>query len=559
MMRAVKILLITLVAFAATVVSGMFTEVSADAAKITLNSISDKHPGETVEISGTSIFPDVVMKVLNSNQEPIYFNATVPLAGAYSEEFKLPANSPTGLYKVIVGRGEEVAERTFLVESSGTIPPIEEPVVSKPSIPSGVSNGSETTSQKGVLPSNAYGVTVFTRDDGRQMERLVVNANKLADAFAKLIDNDDDILSLIIPISTLLDGSEIHLPVDILLETIASDPEATLLIQSSDMEYKVPLKAVQQALETYTSGVLIITLEKPSAAMTSELRRSLAAQGLDIVGDIFSFNISLQSGSTIVEIDDFGDVYLPRTFTFISDGEEGSLTAVWYDSVTQSFMFVPAIISEINGITTVTALTPHNSYYTIVRTNQRSFSDVPSSHWAKNEIEKLAAKLLLAGKSEQIYAPSSEVKRSEFTTMLVKALGLKPLPPTDQFKDTKDEAWYARYISSGTRAGLVYGVTQETFKPDDPITRAQMAVMIDRAMNWVSSAPVQSKGNSYSSIYEDWSQLPLWASPAIVRIIDAGIMKGITASQFNGNRAVTRAEAAVVLERMMVHIGFLNE
>lgn len=128
----------------------------------------------------------------------------------------------------------------------------------------------------------------------------------------------------------------------------------------------------------------------------------------------------------IVEIDDFGDVYLPRTFTFISDGEEGSL----------------------------------------------------------NEIEKLAGKLLLTGKSEQIYAPSSAVKRSDFTTMLVEALGLKSLPLTNQFKDTKGDAWYARFISCGLKAGLVHGVTKSAFNPDDSIIRTQMAVMIERAMNW---------------------------------------------------------------------------
>src|SRR4051812_15165228 len=89
--------------------------VFAAVTQVTINNISNKAPGESVAISGTTVFSSVVVKVIRPDNAVLYLHTATSASGTYSDSFTLPINAPSGTYSVVVGQNETVAVKTFIV------------------------------------------------------------------------------------------------------------------------------------------------------------------------------------------------------------------------------------------------------------------------------------------------------------------------------------------------------------------------------------------------------------------------------------------------------------
>ena len=83
------------------------------------------------------------------------------------------------------------------------------------------------------------------------------------------------------------------------------------------------------------------------------------------------------------------------------------------------------------------------------------------------------------------FLPGGKVTRAEFATMLVKSMGLPPSTEKSDknlltFSDVKPADWHYELLRTAVKAGLIKGFTDGTFRPNDPVTREQVAVMVDR-------------------------------------------------------------------------------
>ncbi|MBR1617353.1 S-layer homology domain-containing protein [bacterium] len=139
-----------------------------------------------------------------------------------------------------------------------------------------------------------------------------------------------------------------------------------------------------------------------------------------------------------------------------------------------------------------------------------SYPDLPNTHWAYEAVTFLTDKQIVVGYPDGLYRPDQKVTRAEFSTMVLKALGLyeKDAPLMFNYKDTKGH-WADRNIQVASYYGLVHGYPDGTFKPNSYVTRMEALAIILNALHPrnIDTAEAQH----LLSIYKDYSEIPDWA------------------------------------------------
>ncbi|MFC5469275.1 bifunctional 2',3'-cyclic-nucleotide 2'-phosphodiesterase/3'-nucleotidase [Cohnella suwonensis] len=179
------------------------------------------------------------------------------------------------------------------------------------------------------------------------------------------------------------------------------------------------------------------------------------------------------------------------------------------------------------------------------------FADVPASHWAAPSINALAAKQVVAGKTDTLFAPNDRVTRAEFATMLAKALKLTATKPA-AFKDVPASAWYAASVAAAAENGLVGGVSPGKFAPNEPITREQMAVMASNALAYKAGKPIVAGAGK---TFADEAAISAWAKAGVNVAASRGILSGNGTGKFLPRALSTRAEAAKVVYTLISDIS----
>ncbi len=110
------------------------------------------------------------------------------------------------------------------------------------------------------------------------------------------------------------------------------------------------------------------------------------------------------------------------------------------------------------------------------------FKDLNDVLWAYPSISVLYEKGIINGINEYEFNPNGAVKREEFVTMLVKAIELDELESFTKFIDVSPNEWYAKYINMAYQNGLIKGISETQFGVSLNITRQDMAVMLYNAM-----------------------------------------------------------------------------
>ncbi|MBQ7474651.1 MAG: S-layer homology domain-containing protein, partial [Clostridia bacterium] len=116
------------------------------------------------------------------------------------------------------------------------------------------------------------------------------------------------------------------------------------------------------------------------------------------------------------------------------------------------------------------------------------------------------------------------------------------------FRDTPKTEWYADYVGWALREGIVAGYPDNTFKPDAPVTRSELAVVLARFFNYrdiyLAEAPLIAS-------FADAGKIEDWAADAVEKIRLCGIISGDPAGKFNPASSATRAEIATMITRYL--------
>ena len=128
--------------------------------------------------------------------------------------------------------------------------------------------------------------------------------------------------------------------------------------------------------------------------------------------------------------------------------------------------------------------------------DKNSFIDIDNSHWAYESVSNLVEKNVLKGYEDGTFKPSVNVTRAEFVCALVKAIELPLNEYADTFSDVQKSDWYAQYVASGVNAGLINGFEDGSFGPDQLITREQIALIISNACKLSDISELSFNDNS---------------------------------------------------------------
>ncbi|MCZ2257595.1 S-layer homology domain-containing protein [Sporosarcina sp. G11-34] len=167
-----------------------------------------------------------------------------------------------------------------------------------------------------------------------------------------------------------------------------------------------------------------------------------------------------------------------------------------------------------------------------------------SDHWAKEEIEALVEKEVIYGFKDDTFQPDAAVTRGQFLAYIVRALELPE--GTSAFKDVSPSSSLYKDIAAAKKAGLIFGTAEGLALASEPVTRADVAVMLDRAM--------QLKGNYSSStpiLFKDAVSIGKYAYESVERMTHYGLIYGRSNNTFEPQAVATRGEAAVFINRML--------
>lgn len=178
---------------------------------------------------------------------------------------------------------------------------------------------------------------------------------------------------------------------------------------------------------------------------------------------------------------------------------------------------------------------------TITAEGTDAFSDVPRDFWGYDSIMKLYKKGIVNGVEDNVFAPNEPVTRAQFIKMLSIAMKIDESDNKTSFSDAAGH-WCEKYIAAAVDAGIVNGISETCFGAESNIMRQDMAVMIMRA----------TKSEEYMSAhgFSDDDEIADYAKTAVNTLKARGILQGDDSNMFHPQSSLTRAEAASVIARI---------
>lgn len=178
---------------------------------------------------------------------------------------------------------------------------------------------------------------------------------------------------------------------------------------------------------------------------------------------------------------------------------------------------------------------------------EASFADI-ASHWAKDYIETVVARGLFNGTSETTFSPESSMTRGMFVTVLGRLAELDAnASGENKFQDVSSDAYYAPYVAWASENGIVNGTSETTFTPEKAITRQEMAVML---YQYAVYADIELNTGDAKD-FADAASIASWAGEAVAALSSAGVINGVSDTQFAPVKTATRAEVAALMAKFM--------
>ena len=186
-----------------------------------------------------------------------------------------------------------------------------------------------------------------------------------------------------------------------------------------------------------------------------------------------------------------------------------------------------------------------------------AFDDL-KGHWAKDTAQQAVDQGLFKGYEDHSFRPENILTRVEFSSMMARILVLGAGEPEvlENISDAADiPAWAQSSVAASVYAGLLKGYQEEngkvSFRPRNSINRAELATILGRVLvqALVQALGVQQSADAAPASFSDQKQIPEWAAEGVNLIAREGILKGYPDGTFQPLKEVTRAEAAVALER----------
>lgn len=175
------------------------------------------------------------------------------------------------------------------------------------------------------------------------------------------------------------------------------------------------------------------------------------------------------------------------------------------------------------------------------------FTDIDNVEWAKTAITALSNKGVIAGVGNGLFAPNDNVTRAQFCKIAAECFEITA-DGVSGFSDVADNAWYAKYVNALAQAGIINGVGNNCFAPDAYITRQDLAVILSRIISKLNfEIPIMKEAENF----EDDDLIADYAKESVYILYKFGLLNGSDGNVLPLDNA-TRAQAASLIYRIEV-------
>lgn len=348
----------------------------------------------------------------------------------------------------------------------------------------------------------------------------------------------------------------INLPQSVLEKTISENILNTVIVVNQPhVKVNMDLNAITQINKSAQGDVALNATQLDNAKLSAEAKTAIGNR------PVFDFSMTYGNNKTI---DSFGtgNVSVSLPYKLQKDEKAENIHALYidekgklqwiddshYDSQSKSVVFNTNHFSTYGvGYKEDTTLieTPNRTEtpQVVALTN---FTDI-TNHWAKEDIAFVVEEGILTGISSTTFGPNLPMTKGMFVTTLGRMAKIDASHYTNgKFADVKPTSYYAPYVNWAAEKGIVSGLNATTFAPDAPITRQEMALIMQNYAN--TFGYTLPKTNS-AILFEDQASISNWAASAVQSMQMAGIISGTNGNKFNPLGTASRAEVSSVLHR----------
>jgi flagellar hook assembly protein FlgD len=399
------------------------------------------------------------------------------------------------------------------------------------------------TAEISVSQENGQTVAVATVAEEKLLN--TVGQNPMAVKMVLALNNSESVVRVRLTAYTLMALSGYGIPFEI------KAPGGSFTIPGSGIDMSNAVLKLGVEPEFYD-----FVIARPTGQKMSAVDSYIRANGLTALSQAVEFRVDAVAGEKAVSVDIFQS-YCEKGIRVNSYLDESTAVGVVLDSGNKLTPVPTQFITE-NGLKVAKIKDIKNGIYTVI-SHRQVFADM-TGHWAKNDVNMLASKLIVSGLSEQKFGPEKKTTRAQYITMVIKALGLNTVSGSSGFRDVKAGDWFAGAVLTAVKNGLTGGYDDGRFKPNNLITREEIAVLAVKALVLVKGEPLANKAEIeyYLRNFKDKEKISPWAQTYIATAVRNSIITGDSSGLVNPGVYATRAEAVVMLKKMMLKAGFIS-
>lgn len=396
-------------------------------------------------------------------------------------------------------------------------------------------------------------------ENGRTVSTAVIRADRLSE---KQFDGKGT--TEVVDIMTDADGFNLNVDGDAL--DILFGEQVSLELQTPIGSYKLPAGELSPERIASLLGrdrqvsqsdlELRIHISRSSDQTAEWVQDAADRDGFTLVVPPLEFEVIVTDGRETARLDTF-EVFVERMIPLPEEVDPEQITTAVVMGQDGTFRPVPTKIQVVDGKAYAVIHSMTNSTYALI-SNPAAFADM-EGHWAEQFVNSMGGRLIVNGVAEGVFTPERSITRAEFAAMLIRGLGLRPVEFEALFTDVSPDDWYGETAVAAHAFGLVNGFTDGSFRPNERITREQAMVMTANALQLTGflSELFDSEQHSTLAAFADADRVSSWAKEGAAVSIRAGIITGRTPDELAPQAWVTRAEAAVIVKRLLQTSGLI--
>lgn len=212
-----------------------------------------------------------------------------------------------------------------------------------------------------------------------------------------------------------------------------------------------------------------------------------------------------------------------------------------------------------NSLSTSTMVTTPNTFTysqpntisTFDRVQKYRFTDVPSNFWAYESITKMTKEGIMSGYRNGTFKPNDPLSREEAASLFSNMIGETPsIMLASSFSDITSDRWSSLAIESVARANIISGYGDNTYRPEQYMSRQEFAVVADKFLHYQGYRTEDP--TALDTIYfSDQKFIAPWAQSSVRELALWGFINYSTKGLFNPEKYITRGEAAEITYRLL--------